>query len=245
VEQVTISRFRRNELAQLMKLPEEKIWVIPNGVDISRFLKLGKLTSEWMVQLDLLDANPIMLLPVRITWRKNIELALNIIAELRKKAPQAKLIVTGPLGPHNPANMQYFEKLQSMRNSLGLEGAVHFLAELHGEFLGDEVISDFYQLADALILPSREEGFGIPILEAGLAGIPIFCSYIPPSKDLGKSFVEYFSLEEGPANIASMIWKNLSTSSIYQFRVQVRSKYAWHQVYERQIRPLLEKVCEK
>ena len=245
VEQVTISEFRRRELAQLMKLPEENIWVIPNGVDISRFLKLEKFTSEWIDQLDLLDANPFLLLPVRITPRKNIELALNTMAEFRKKAPQTKLIVTGPLGPHNPANLQYFEKLKSLRKSLELEHSVHFLAELHDEFLPDEVVSDFYHLADALILPSHEEGFGIPVLEAGLAGIPIFCSYIPPLKDLGKSFVDYFSLEEDPANIASMIWKNLSASSLYQLRVQVRSKYAWRQVYEQQIRPLLEKVCEK
>ena len=242
VDQVTISEFRRRELAQLMGLPEEKIWVIPDGVDISRFLKLEKLTTQWIDQLDLLGANPILLLPVRITSRKNIELALHTMAVLQKEAPQAKMIITGPLGPHNPANIQYFEKLKLLRNSLGLVNVVHFLAELRDEFLPDEVVSDFYHLADVLFLPSREEGFGIPIVEAGLAGIPIFCADIPPLRDLGGSFVNYFSLEEDPARIASMIWRNLSTNSLFRYRVQVRSQYAWRLVYEGQIQPLLERV---
>jgi glycosyltransferase involved in cell wall biosynthesis len=241
-EQVTISEFRRRELATLMGLPENKIWVIPNGVDISRFLKLETQTLRFIDQLDLLNANPILLLPVRITSRKNLELALEVMAELRKRAPRAKLIITGPLGPHNPANLQYFEKLTSLRSSLALENTVHFLAELTDSFLPDEVVSDFYQLADALFLPSREEGFGIPILEAGLAGIPVFCADIPPLKDLGMSFANYFSLDENPANIASLILDHLSASIVLGFRVHVRSQYAWRQVYQQQIRPLLERV---
>lgn len=242
VEQVTISEFRRRELADLMKLPDEKIWVIPNGVDIGRFLKLERTTSQYMDQFDLLNASLILLLPVRITYRKNIELGLQVMAELAKEVPSAKLIVTGPLGPHNPANTQYFEKLLTLRDSLRLERVVHFLAEFSDEFLPDEVISDFYRLADALFLPSREEGFGIPVLEAGLVGIPVFCADIPPLRDLGGSLVHYFSLEEEPAKIAALILKALSSSALFAFRNRVRSQLTWRQVYQQQIQPLLERV---
>ncbi len=120
-EQVTISEYRRQELASLMNIPEEEIRVIPNGVDISRFLKLETLTARLVEQLDLLNADPILLLPVRITPRKNIELALHVVAEIRDRYPRAALIVTGPLGPHNPANVEYFRKLQSLRQELALE----------------------------------------------------------------------------------------------------------------------------
>lgn len=243
--QVTISEFRRNELASLMELPEEMIHVIPNGVNVARFLKMERKTIDLVEQLDLLNAVPILLLPVRITPRKNIELALQVMSKLLENFPQAKLIVTGPMGPHNPANIEYFEKLRSLRRFLGLEGSVHFLAELSDEFLPDEIISDFFQLADALFLPSREEGFGIPVLEAGLAGIPVFCADIPPLRDLGMSQVNYFSLEEDPANIASFIWKDLSTSALFEFRTRVRSRFAWRQIYQQQIQPLLERVMEK
>lgn len=242
VEQVTISEFRRRELAELMKLSEEKIWVIPNGLDMARFLKLEKQTSSFIDRLDLLKAAPILILPVRITPRKNIELALQVMAALMQDVPQARLIVTGPLGPHSPANIRYFEELRALRSFLGLEDNVHFLAEFTDTYLPDEVVSDFYQIADALFLPSREEGFGIPILEAGLVGMPVFCADIPPLRDLGLSFVNYFSLDDDPDKIASMLMDRLSVSRLAAFRAHIRSEFTWEQVYERQIRSLLERV---
>ena len=244
VEQVTISEFRRGELAGLMKIEEESIWVIPNGVDEARFLKLEDFTSRLVEQLDLLNAHPILLLPVRITPRKNIELALEVLACVRETHPDARLVVTGPLGPHNPANVKYFEKLQSLRETLSLVGSAFFLAELAQGYLPDEVISDFYKLADALILPSREEGFGIPVLEAGLAGLPAFCADIPPLRDLGTDFIEYFPLNVDPRTLSSQILEQLSSSPIYRFRVHVRSQYSWQGVYRKQIGVLLKNTAK-
>lgn len=241
VEQVTISDFRRRELAALMSLPENAIWVIPNGVDVSRFLKLEAMTSQFVDQLDLLNACPILLLPVRITPRKNIELALQVLAVLKKVYSQAKLVVTGPLGPHNPANIEYFKKLQGLRDSLALNNSISFLAELTDDYLPDEVISDFYKLADLLFLPSREEGFGIPILEAGLAGLPAFCADIPPLRDLGAAFVNYFSLDESPERVAALLLEHLSANPLFGLRAQVRSQYSWQQVYQQQIQLLIGK----
>jgi glycosyltransferase involved in cell wall biosynthesis len=131
--------------------------------------------------------------------------------------------------------------LIALRKSLGLEDAACFLAELTNDYLPDEVISDFFKLADALFLPSREEGFGIPILEAGLAGLPIFCTDIPPLQDLGGTFVKYFSLDEDPAHIAIRIVEELSASRLFGLRVHVRSRYAWRQIYQQQIEPLIRK----
>jgi glycosyltransferase involved in cell wall biosynthesis len=244
VEQVTISGFRRQELASLMKIDEANIRVIPNGVELSRFLKLEKLTINLMEQLDLLNGNPILLLPVRITPRKNIELALQVIAEMRNQYPRVTLIVTGPLGPHNPANVEYFGRLQALRQELLLGKNVFFLTELVEGYLPDEVVSDFYQLADVLFLPSREEGFGIPVLEAGLVRMPIFCADIPPLRDLGLKYVHYFSPDGSAAEIASTIQEYLAASSVGGFRTHVRSHYAWREIYRKQIDVLIGKGAE-
>ena len=239
VQQVTISEMRRDELAGLFGIDRSQIRVIPNGVDVRAFHKLEKQTREWMGALRVLDASPLLLLPVRITPRKNLELALRLCAGLVERFPDTRLVVTGPLGPHNPANVQYFDKLTTLRKELGLGGTVSFLAELTEGYIPDEVISDFYHLADALFLPSREEGFGIPILEAGLAGLPIFCSDIAPLRDLGGSQVTYFSPDADPETLAGIVGERLSSDPVYRMRVNVRKRFAWERVYLQHIAPLL------
>lgn len=238
--QVTVSEMRQDEISDLMKIAKSKIHVVPNGVDLGKFLKLEAQTLGYIKQLDLLAASPLLLLPVRITSRKNIELALQILAELRADLPSVQMVVTGPLGPHNPANLHYFEKLCSLREELGLQNSAHFLAELDNKYIPDEVISDLYKLADALLFPSFEEGFGIPILEAGFANIPVFCSDILPLKNLGGEFVGYFSPDGNPKAVAKMIAEYFKEDKVFGLRASVREQFTWERIYETKIAPLLE-----
>ena len=166
--------------------------MVPNGIDQAAFYKLSPITLSLLPRIDLAQAAPILLLPVRLTPRKNIELALRTLAALRRVMPEAILIVTGPLGAHNPANAAYFEKLKNLRAELNLSGAAIFLAELIDTYLPDDVIADFYRLADALFMPSREEGFGIPIVEAAFSKLPVFCTDIEPLRALGLNDATYF-----------------------------------------------------
>jgi glycosyltransferase involved in cell wall biosynthesis len=237
--QVVVSESRRQELARLIGISPERIHVVPNGIDLQRFFKLEKLTIGLVHRLNLFKAAPLLLVPVRITPRKNLEMALQMVARLRSHEPQVVLIITGPLGPHNPANVGYFEELRALRRSLALEGSVYFLAELEEDFIPDPVIADFYRLSDALVLPSREEGFGIPILEAGATGIPIFCSDIPPLRELAGDLAVYFPPDGDPGMLASEIIDRLIKDPAYQLHVRVRNNYIWERVYRDKIEPLM------
>jgi glycosyltransferase involved in cell wall biosynthesis len=242
VKQVVVSRLRQKELADLLGLPAEEIVVVPNGVDLARFLKLEPITCQWLASLPLLDAAPLLLLPVRITRRKNIELALRVLASLKNRFPAARLVITGPLGPHNPANLAYFDRLRALRSELGLEGQVFFLAEQAQQYLPDAVVADFYRLADALLFPSREEGFGIPILEAGLAGIPIFCSDIAPLRELVGENGWYFSPDDSAESVADLLYNHLLADHAFSMRFKTRQTYSWEQVFRLYIDPLLQEL---
>jgi glycosyltransferase involved in cell wall biosynthesis len=242
---VVVSKLRQRELAELIDLPMSQIQVIPNGVDVRSFLKLGDRAWQIIQDLDLISAAPMLLLPVRITRRKNIELALNALANLRRQMPQARLLVTGPLGPHNPANIEYLRQLLRLRDDLGLKGAAHFLAEITSEFLPDEVIADFYRLTDGLFLTSRDEGFGIPLLEAGLAGIPIFCTDIPALSELAENQAEYFSPDEDPRTVAEKIALHYKSDPVYSMRRKARQSYSWEGIFTMKIAPLLEEYRER
>ena len=240
-KQVVVSESRQLELAKLLNVSTKRISVIPNGIDAAKFWKLGIETQEIYKRLDLIAADPLLLLPVRITPRKNIEFALKVLAELLKRFNNARLVVTGPLGPHNPANVEYLNRLIELRRELNIGGAAYFLAELIDRPLSNEVISDLYRLSDLLFFPSKEEGFGIPILEAGLAGTPVFCADIAPFRELGGSQVTYFSLETDPSDLATQLIKFLESSSVFALRKRVLQNYAWEKIYTNKIAPLLKK----
>lgn len=240
VTHVVISELRRQELGNLLGINHANIHVIPNGVDVNAFFKLEAQTLEFMEQLNLLNADPLLLLPVRLTPRKNIELALSVLAELRREFPQAMLLVTGPIGPHNPANVAYKQKLMILRETLRLQGAAHFIADLTSEFMPDSVIADFYHLADALFFPSREEGFGIPIIEAGFSRLPVFCADIPVLRELGGEDISYFAPDAPAQTIARQISERLRTESTLRWSRRAKHHYAWNSIYNIHIAPLIE-----
>jgi glycosyltransferase involved in cell wall biosynthesis len=240
-EQVVVSATRRKELAELLGIAPESITVVPNGIDVAGLLKLEPLSLALIHRLHLDRADPILLLPVRITPRKNIELALRVLAELRRDFPDAALVVTGPPGPHNPANARYFERLLDLRANLGLRDAAHFLAEVHDGFLSDAVIADLYQIADLLFLPSKEEGFGIPLLEAAFHGVPACCADIPTLRELGGREVTFFDLDADPADIAGRIGRRLRDNPDHASRARAWREATWEAVYARHISPLIER----
>ncbi len=248
VDYATISTMRQQEMADLLGIPADSITIITGGIDPAQFLRWTETTQRLVSKLKLMDADGILLLPARLTRRKNIELALQIVAVLRHQTgSDFRLIVTGPPGPHNPTNKSYLDKLLEQRSQLHLENAVHFLY-LEGQdadsplLVDDDTIANCYQLADALLFPSTQEGFGIPILEAGLSGIPVFCSDLPPLHQTGGDEVVYFDPQhDSPQQIAQQIVSTLKASSSFRLRVRVRQQYRWETIIHQSLIPLLER----
>lgn len=246
VRYVVVSAHRRRQLAALLGMPETEIRVVNPGVDVVRFLKLEPETRRLMEELDLLSADPLMLLPARITRRKNVEFAIRVTAALTRHKPRATLLVTGPPGPHNPQNVAYLEALRGLRRELNVAERVHFLYEHRSEETGfhvtDRMMADLYQLADLLLFPSRREGFGIPVLEAGLARLPIFAADIPSVAESAGELAVRFDPDGDPVGVAEQIVHTLERSTAYRMRKRVLERYTWEAVLQRDLIPLLREV---
>ena len=242
VRYVVVSEARRSEMARLVSMPEGEIAVVPPGVDAVSFLGINETAARWAEQLGLLGARPLLLLPARVTRRKNIELAIEITAALRHHGLDPRLIVMGPLGPHNPANAAYLDELRMLKREREVEDAVVFLNEF-GE-VDDATRRDLYSLADALLLMSEREGFGIPILEAGLARLPVFCSDIPPFRESASQWAHYFALDLSPDDIARQIAECLDSDARYGLKQRVIREYAWPRIFQDKIEPLLKEKAE-
>jgi mannosylglucosylglycerate synthase len=243
VRYVVVSEHRRGRLAELLGLPDDEIQVVTPGVDVFQFLKLEPLTIKLAERLNLLEAEPLILLPSRITRRKNIEFAIRTAAFIQLEKPKAILLVTGPPGPHNPKNLAYLEKLQGLRKELGLAEQVIFLYQLGEDmqplYLPDDVIADLYRLADVLLFPSTKEGFGIPILEAGLARMPVFASDIPPFRESAGELAELFDPSGDPSTAAKVLLERLESDPAFQLKRRVMGRFSWQSIIDKQILPML------
>ncbi|MBK9600570.1 MAG: glycosyltransferase [Anaerolineales bacterium] len=104
----------------------------------------------------------------------------------------------------------------------------------------DEVIADFYRVADALLFPSREEGFGIPLIEAAFSHLPAFCADIPPLRELGLNDAAFFSPDDDPAKISGMIAEYFQSSPAARLSMRARASFRWEAIYRQHIAPLLK-----
>ncbi|MBI1879751.1 MAG: glycosyltransferase family 4 protein [Chloroflexi bacterium] len=248
VRHVTVSQAQQADLARLYDLPAEAITVISPGVEPADFCRLSHTVNQLAEKWGLLEADCVFLLPARITRRKNIELGLRWLAAVREQSGwDARLVVTGPPGPHNLTNAAYLEQLLNLRRELQLDHAVHFAYEANENsgtplLLTDEEISEFYQLADALFFPSQQEGFGIPLLEAGLARLPIFATDLPPFRESAGPWATLFAATISPAKVAQTIFAMLQTDRAFQLRRRVLTDYTWRNIVETRIMPLLVEV---
>jgi len=237
--QVVVSEGRGVELAELMGIPPETIAVVPNGVDLAKMWKLDRRTTELIARTSLLGAAPLLLLPSRITPRKNVELALRVVAEMRAAGRPAGLIVTGPIDPHRPSGPAYLEQLVTLRRALALEGSAWFLSEEGRGPPTDAMMDDLYHLADVLFLPSRDEGFGLPILEAAVNRLPIVCTGLPALRALAGDAALYIGADDDPAEVSARVLRRLDEDRLGLLAREIRSRYAWEAVYRERIAPLL------
>ena len=254
VRYVVVSEDRRQDLLRLWGegrdespsslAPHPSPVVVPAGVDVRAKLRLRAATVALVRQLGLDDGWPFMLLPARITKRKNIEYAIGVTRALRDLGLAPRLLVTGPPGPHNVRSVDYVDELQAERARLDVRAEVTFLYEERrpdGRLwtATDPMMDDLYQLADLLIFPSAQEGFGIPLLEAGLVRLPVFCSDIPPFREIAGDRVHRFALDTPPADTAARIAQLLETDPATRLRHEVLRQYSWERVFRERIAPLL------
>lgn len=247
VRHVTVSRAQQDDLARLYRVSAQEITVVPPGVEPIEFYHCDSAVTDLINQWGLLEADCIFLLPARITRRKNIELGLHWLAAVREDSGwDARLVVTGPPGPHNPANAAYLDNLLTIRKRLRLDNAAHFVYKAKGtdkpQLLHDQELANFYHLADAMFFPSRQEGFGIPILEAGLARLPIFATNLPPFRESAGSAATLFALDAPPAQVARTIIETLQADRAFQLRRGVLTHFTWQRIVETKIVPLLREV---
>jgi glycosyltransferase involved in cell wall biosynthesis len=134
--------------------------------------------------------------------------------------------------------------LQELRQELDVEQEMRFVFESGPEeeepcLIGPEVVGDLYRASDLMFMPSHREGFAMPVLEAGLAGIPVACTAVPAAVEIGGQDLILFGLDESPAKLAERILAWAEENPVHRLRRRVRNNYTWQAIFCRDIEPLM------
>ncbi|EPE37407.1 glycosyltransferase [Candidatus Photodesmus katoptron] len=136
--------------------PKDRLFVIPNGIDINHLRKSIKIDIKSNLYL---PKNSFIFTTIgSLIYRKGIDRIIIAIDRLILKYPYIHLIVIGD-GPQN-------KKLRELTNHLNLQNHIHFIGNKKNpqKWLLD---------TNAFVLGSRKEAFGLVIIEAALAAVPI------------------------------------------------------------------------
>jgi glycosyltransferase involved in cell wall biosynthesis len=240
VAYVVISEERKRELRGLWVTDEPPITVIPNGIDPAVFLGLSGEVQEIVQRYRLFDRDAVLLLPVRVTRRKNIEAGIRATRALVDRGLDPLFLVSGPRAPHHPGLSDgYLGRLLALTDELQVNDHVVFLTHELGRTLDADTVNRLYAVSDALLFPSAHEGFGLPILEAGLARIPAIVSDIPVFREVSGGDVWTFDPDAQPDTIASVIVEALDGRPSRLFR-RVLRRYRWDVIVDQDIVPLLD-----
>jgi len=143
----------------------ERLVIIPNGVDDARFSTPPSRNAA-RTRMGLPAERPIIGLVGRISEQKGQDDLLRAATAVRAAIPDVLFVLAG--APDAPERLV---ALQELVASLDLSEAVHFAG-----FVTD--IPTLYAALDVLAAPSRWEGFGLMLVEAMTAGVPIVATAV-------------------------------------------------------------------
>ena len=235
IEYVAVSETRAREFRDLTGTSADA--VVPNGLDLSAALGLTTEVSGLLAEINSEEA--ILLYPTRILQRKNLGLALQILAALLEIDFRAWLFITGAANGYNPGAKAHFAGLKRQASELGVTDRVRWVNEHF--FVDDAQLRSLYLVSDALLFTTKQEGFGLPILEAAAFRLPIFCSDIEPLRSNLPPGSIPFDLRSSPRNISLTIAESLKQDRGFLGRKLILQRHAALDLYRAKIEPLLQR----
>jgi glycosyltransferase involved in cell wall biosynthesis len=188
---IAISEAARDDIAATLHLDVDKFDVTPLGI-APRPIRAAPNPGAVRDRLGL-GPHPIVLCVAAKRAHKNLHGLIRAYALLTERS-ETHLQLVLPGSPN-----AYESELRTLTNELGVEAGVRFLG-----WISDADLEDLYGVAACFVLPTFQEGFGLPVLEAMARNVPVACSDIPALTEVVGDAAMLFDPHE-PASIAQAI----------------------------------------
>jgi glycosyltransferase involved in cell wall biosynthesis len=158
---------------ETLNIPPEKIEIIYNATDIPKESAFDEeIKSNFRAKLGL-DYEKIVVFVGRLSEEKGLDILVRAWQIVRKKYPQANLLLLGEGGAYR--NVE--KEIRELVSELKLNEAVHFLGHIANA-------KDYILASDIFVLPSRSEGMSNALVEAMAAGIAIVATDIAANQEI-------------------------------------------------------------
>ncbi len=183
-----VSTLVKDELLKLYNIPKSKLHVIHPGVSLERFSSVNREDFRYEIrQRHGLSLEDVVVLFVSMNFElKRLDLLLKSIAatvDREKDNSNLKLMVVGK-GDE--------KRFETMARNLGISNRVIFVGVTRD-------VEKYYLAADIFAMPSRFDTFGLVVLEAMAAGLPVIISHSVGARDLVEQGVNGFVLSNDPS----------------------------------------------
>lgn len=169
---VAVSRTTGRGSIKWRGAPPEKVKTIYNGIDVHEFTPstpCDERSLSLRSDLQIPEDAPVLLNVGRLTPQKGQALLISVMRHLQERVPNAVLLIAG--------DGELRSALESRVEQCRMQEKIRLLGLRHD-------VSDLMRLADAFVFPSLSEGFGITLLEAMAAEVPVVASDIPPLAEI-------------------------------------------------------------
>ena len=183
---IAVSEGVKREILEYYDVPEDKIVVIPNGVDLDEF-KPDKVKRRKIREMyGIADDEVVLMFSGYEFRRKGLEYIIKALPQVKENV---KLLVVGKDNP---------EPYKKLASKLGVLDRIIFAG-----FVPD--ISEFYAASDIFVFPTAYEAFSLATLEAVASGLPILATKVNGTEELIKEGYNGFFVKRHPENIAEKI----------------------------------------
>lgn len=220
------------EMAQLQWLygvDIRKVTVVPPGVDISHFYPIPD--DEAKEYIGIPPCESMLLFVGRIEPLKGIDTLIEAIAHMRQTGLHVCLSVIGGDPGASPETINSeMSRLQSLREQYGLTDMVAFLGQR-----GQATLPYYYSAAEAVVVPSHYESFGMVALEAMACGTPVVASQVGGLAFLVQDGVTGFTVPvDEPLALADRLTQLINDRSLKQRMGENAAKlareYRWENI---------------
>ena len=184
---IAVSGHLRDEARAIYGIPAEKTHVVYNGVDVKRF-DVAVDPGEVKRRYGMGPMDPTVLFCGRMAWQKGPDILLEAVPPLLGYYPHAKFVFAGD------GDMRW--GLEERARAMGVDHAVRFL----GHKSGRELV-EIYKSCDVVCVPSRNEPFGIVILEAWAAGKPVVATRNGGPSEFIRHGVDGFTIDDNKDSV--------------------------------------------